>query len=716
MAISKATKQVRDVYLGDLPEDVRIRVMEVHKLVATTANTMFNSKNYEYLNTQQWAKTMLEEFLTVPSDRSEVGSVRIYKQGKRYSCMIQLTAHVTNNRNTEDEEFFHGLIRNVHVSVRSKVRRKYDMKLTCESEHGEHFEGLDLWTKQKVAKELWELFEDKPIKNIKPIKESVNDMDHHNEIMFIEMEELPYGLQKFILESNQMILNKTKLTDSITENGEIGDTLLCRHSDGTYSGTIQVVNEMSENINEEIIDLILNECNMEDNGTKELIYEESDDTALFHLNLDSVYVEKLWSRMEGLVPNVLLESNNPEPEYNSEMSEAEAKKVLRQLSQDIINNCNNKQNYKVTQYTANIYANIITKNLLPVWAKGYRKFSITLDSYQSFNTLQIKTPKMGKDFVSRFVGGRETLNGFLHQNPEIHIKMSPRIFHTMKNPDDAFNFFKALIKYYDSGVEIYSTKIMNEVMKLNRELKYLVVTTKLSGIVTLPMQLLFIFDDVDMSNKNTFKISQEDINTVTKFIRNIYTRYAAPDKEKKRIINDLEDIIKKIRESSDPLNESLQDLYSLPEEVNKYFEGVYSEDIQKYEDKFIHENLDKEWCFNQKNPEVKYLQEKFGVKKLKKIPADTVAYITIETESIRDATDKHMIASYCISKIELVEWYIELLEVGSKKYIVPHSKPYLQNMRTQLLQCYKNIMDTKIPKPNERPLIDVNQYPPGYEG
>ncbi|HBA49419.1 MAG TPA: hypothetical protein DCZ91_16810 [Lachnospiraceae bacterium] len=43
------------------------------------------------------------------------------------------------------------------------------------------------------------------------------------------------------------------------------------------------------------------------------------------------------------------------------------------------------------------------------------------------------------------------------------------------------------------------------------------------------------------------------------------------------------------------------------------------------------------------------------------------------------------IASYCLSKIEIVEWYIELLDVGSKKYVVPHSKPYLENVRTQLL-------------------------------
>ena len=64
---------------------------------------------------------------------------------------------------------------------------------------------------------------------------------------------------------------------------------------------------------------------------------------------------------------------------------------------------------------------------------------------------------------------------------------------------------------------------------------------------------------------------------------------------------------------------------------------------------------------------------------------------------------------------EIVEWYIELLEVGSKKYIVPHTKPYLESVRTQLLACFKRIMEVKIVNPTTRPIIDI-QYPKGYEG
>lgn len=102
-------------------------------------------------------------------------------------------------------------------------------------------------------------------------------------------------------------------------------------------------------------------------------------------------------------------------------------------------------------------------------------------------------------------------------------------------------------------------------------------------------------------------------------------------------------------------------------------------------------------------------------KKLKKIPYDLVSYITIETEAIRDANDKMMISSYCLGKLKTVEWYIALLRAGSEKYIVPHSLSELENIRSQLMACHKEIMRVKITNPNDRPIIDI-KYPKGYEG
>lgn len=102
-------------------------------------------------------------------------------------------------------------------------------------------------------------------------------------------------------------------------------------------------------------------------------------------------------------------------------------------------------------------------------------------------------------------------------------------------------------------------------------------------------------------------------------------------------------------------------------------------------------------------------------KKLKRIPCDLVSYIQIETEAINDFNDKQMISSYCLDKLKMVEWYLELLEVGSKKYVVPHSKKELERIRDELRVCHKNIMAVKVKKNGDRPLVDI-KYPKGYDG
>lgn len=643
MGIIKTKEKVRDGYLGDLPQDLQTKVMNIHKLIKTTAKDILTNPNYSDLKESRWAMSCIDDFCVMPKDKSDVGSVRIYKSGKTNRCMIQATGHFRNHQYGWIEELLHDFICNVYSTVRPKIRRQYDMTITNEGRSGNPYEGFDIYPNAKTAKELWDLFEDK----------------------------------------------KTKV---VTEDGIEIDL-----SDGSFMFERRHQVNMSDDL-KEYYEFYSNM------SYDDYFYNKS------HNKIDSSNKTKKTLPKKEL--SNYTEATNT-PEYNVDMTEAEAKKTLRTLSQTIINDIEKKKDYKMSQYTANIYANIITKNLLPVWAKGYRKFSITLDSYQSFFTFEFKVPTMTQDFVARFISGRESINGFLHRTPEIKIKMSPRIFHTMKNPDDAYNFFKAAIKYYDSSLEKACSKLMIETMKLNHEMKHLISTTKMSGIVIYPLSLLFKFEDVQMTNKDTFKISQSDINTVNRFIKGIYTKYAAPEKEKKQIVDDIKEVVKALREYSSD-DENVKQLIYLPEAVEKYlFEG-YTKEIEKGNELWIRESIDTEWLTNQKDHNVSYLQEKFGVKKLKKIPTDLVAYIQIETESIKDANDKMMISSYCLGKIEIVEWYIELLEVGSKKYIVPHTKPYLENIRTQLLACFKKIMDTPIPK-KDRPIIDI-QYPKGYEG
>ena len=101
-------------------------------------------------------------------------------------------------------------------------------------------------------------------------------------------------------------------------------------------------------------------------------------------------------------------------------------------------------------------------------------------------------------------------------------------------------------------------------------------------------------------------------------------------------------------------------------------------------------------------------------KKLKRIPYDLVSYVQIEGEAIKDANDKHIITSYAYQKLEIIDWYIRLLDEGSKKYTVPQSREQLVSLRDQLSAAIKKIMDTPLPK-TDRAIISID-YPKGYEG
>lgn len=964
--------KVRDGYFNELPEQLQSKVMECSKIIRKGIDDLLRKPTYSDLLQSDWAMTCIDTLKIAPSNKSDVGSARIFRSGKTYKCEIQITGTFRNHQAGWIESLLNDFVTDAFNGIKGKIRQKYDIGLVNKGSQGQVDEGYALSLNKKEAEELWNHWADKRervYKEAMEFLESIDDEEYEfylleakagkqaddNAKRNLERFKQKYGynpstksinwegidikvdldinnpyapkydgsksfsqcqakngkkrlretaaimdpingecilvLSKDVMSANTFkqvdadimhelghirlqfddaIINPDKkfkkqskdVRDFVKgkiEDGSLPDDTLDQFKDrrrlrkymkdvhgnhdhadvDEYEADRYAANSVSDktmlnslkkhykndakkkalratlkannrlkrdkvmdkackivynNLNPkfkdqftsyyknkfgndpenfksvkeefkswlktahpDIWETMLKEADKQitDNGSvyspaslqqagKETLHDNLStdygprkaalrdskikNSPLYKEDVDRFY-EYYIEALEELAYDdseeiIFIEASSSDPEtlpdykkeYNTEMTEAQAKRTLRSLSQDIINKNEEgepgKGKNKVSQYTANIYANIITKNLLPKWASGFKKFSITLDSYQSFFTFEFKIPTMSQDFVSRYIEGREPMSAFLHRVPEIKVKMSPRIFHTMKNPDDAYNFFKAAIQYYDSKIEKYSKSLMSEVFKLNHNMKHLISTTKLSGVVTYPMQLLFVFDDAHMDNKDTFTLSKDDINTVNQFVRNIYKSYAAPEKEKKKIVDDIKTMVRELHEACE-FDDNIRAITYLPEAVQSYLNNEFDSQMESYDKRWVLEHVDNEAMSNAPR-EVTALYEKFGVKKLKKIPMDLIAYIQIETESIKDANDKMMIASYCCSKIEIVEWYIELLEVGSKKYVVPHNKPYLENMRTQLLECYKKIMATPIPKAN-RPIISV-QYPQGYEG
>jgi hypothetical protein len=82
-------------------------------------------------------------------------------------------------------------------------------------------------------------------------------------------------------------------------------------------------------------------------------------------------------------------------------------------------------------------------------------------------------------------------------------------------------------------------------------------------------------------------------------------------------------------------------------------------------------------------------------KRLKPIPRDVVAYITVEMKAIQNSNDQAMIAGYTCSKIELVDFYLNCIDTQDERYIVPHSREYLVQMQKDLNSLLSQILKVK---------------------
>lgn len=727
-------EQIKDVYFKDLPDWLQSDLMEIHKIIVQGCHDEWQKPFYDDLRKNDWAKSMYDEFIEMPMGKRNTGSARLYKKKNRYSCMIQITGHVPNNREDIPHEEFHEFIRAVHINLKAKIRRKYDMALVCESEHGEHFEGFDVWPKQKVAKELWEQYPDVKVIEDKPhteeeVTESATEFTHPKTYV-LEIGDLPIGLQSGLLSIQEAA--KRELSRSIPEEvqqmqvygdflegvtkqtSEVGYTEITE-SNGQFTGRILVSAPVklkaSLKPHAEEIAKVLTETTQRLNtalGDATKVLEFTDNQ--FMCTLTSEYAEKLLDYSHDQSSRMVERRDLLEDPSEFVYCEADAteepsnpRATLDSLADTIL------KSQSVTPAVANTIATVITTHLLKEWAPGYTKFNIVLSKANTGNTLELKIPTMTRDFIGRFVESRESVEGFLHQNPTITVRMSSSIFRTMKNKSDLYTFFRSLIKYYADGLPRCALRLQSAIGTLHRKQKFQLTQSTLRGLVVLPFKMLTVFDDVDMSKKN-FNVTVKEIASVCKYITGIAQNHSSDDK------NSILDGLRTVIDAFNECTEFDENLKAIRAAFTYLQEGFIDSDAwEKSNGIWQDQQVDLQETYHHPDPEVAYLQEANRVKKLKKLPRDLVAYITIETESIEDANDKMMIASYCLGKLDIVEWYIELIDTANPRYIVPHPRPYLVTLRTELLECYKNIMATKIPDKKNRPYLDI-QYPAGMEG
>ena len=352
----------------------------------------------------------------------------------------------------------------------------------------------------------------------------------------------------------------------------------------------------------------------------------------------------------------------------------------------------------VTPRTMNIISNIMT-DVLAKENIGFKSLRIRLLPETSKVEVEFTPPTPSADFVQRFVDGKESIGKFLRRSPVIHVKINKRVFmKKLTKGDQLVSLIHNMIKWYSEGIELCMDTMVHELLKTKHDFKQLLVTTPLSGLITFPLSMLMVFDDVNPDELEMKEITK----TVHRFYKTITLAPTADKQEQQKIVDDLRKAISEVSKLVE-YNEFVQSYQKLPEAVQTWCEGGYQSQIDEIEARWMAEQC-----------EPKIYTEAPKVKKLKKIPSDIIAYVLIEGEAIRDANDKFLILSYAYSRIDLIEWYIELLDVGSTRYIVPHTKLQLVSLRNQLLAAIDKIMKISIPSPSS-PVVNIN-YPHGYEG
>lgn len=152
---------------------------------------------------------------------------------------------------------------------------------------------------------------------------------------------------------------------------------------------------------------------------------------------------------------------------------------------------------------------------------------------------------------------------------------------------------------------------------------------------------------------------------------------------------------------TDTLSEFIETVFEDPENSLYFYDGKKLEVMHERADKAIEDG---------------YYTEFFLFKKdLKRIDPAEIDYIDVKISGIKNTNDKMMILSYLHSKLDLVEYYISILEnpKTARKYNIPHSLSQLQNLRKRLLQLREIALKYKIPEKNKHVLV---AWPEGYEG
>lgn len=201
-----------------------------------------------------------------------------------------------------------------------------------------------------------------------------------------------------------------------------------------------------------------------------------------------------------------------------------------------------------------------------------------------------------------------------------------------------------------------------------------------------------------MDDDGTFEVDGADVTNGHNFVKDVVCCKDKNCSVKNTINNYLDtdsecDLPKDIRDRMVRLKDDVNNIRCTSNES-----CLSDNDFDEFKFEKIEEGCDE--CDENKVEQESFISKK--PKKLKPIPRDVIAYITSEMNDIRDSNDQAMLSGYTCAKLELVDFYLTVLDTNDVRYIVPHDRSYLEQMQTALNNLLEQILRIKPINRNDR--------------
>jgi len=270
---------------------------------------------------------------------------------------------------------------------------------------------------------------------------------------------------------------------------------------------------------------------------------------------------------------------------------------------------------------------------------------------------------------------------------------------TINNIKHDISFIKKMEHVITPANERYISQILNELEKLTAVDNSL-VNTAYNAIIKLVEEYL-----IGLRDRNVILLQNANKKLSDIIIPNHGNRYF---KELKDLIQkNINDKYSTLRNKLTSIEEKLSDDNEInpdenittPEELNNNSSEELNQDNQ---------NISNEQPIGQESVYYVISENNIFAKKLKRFDPSIPAYVKIHAANATNPDELMMIISYGYSKLEMVNWYIELIDTNNPNYVVPMRRQELINFKNQL----QYILDeaTKNPKFERRTNINTRYY------